>query len=159
MAVAEDSTATLDIQLLGGFRLLAGEMPVAGIDTPRLQALLAHLVLHPDAPQSRSHLAFRFWPDSTEAQARTNLRKQVHYLRRSLPDADRFLYADAKVLQWRPESPFRLDVADFEGSLAQAAEAGLNARHCWNRPWPATGGTCCPAATMTGCWRNASGYN
>jgi DNA-binding SARP family transcriptional activator len=68
----------LKVYLLGGFRLLDGEVAVTAINTPRLQALLAYLMLHRHAPHPRAHLAFLFWPDSTEAQARTNLRYLIH---------------------------------------------------------------------------------
>lgn len=116
-------TSLLRIVLLGGFRLLHGATPVAGIDNARLQSLLAYLILHRDAPQSRAQLSYLFWRDSTEAQAHANLRKQVYHLRRALPDADRFLYVSQKVLQWRPDAPFTLDVHDFEAALARAEEA------------------------------------
>ncbi|TME04140.1 MAG: hypothetical protein E6I80_18675 [Chloroflexi bacterium] len=66
---------TLHIHLLGDFRLVSGETPVTTITVPRVQSLLAYLVLHRTAPQDRSHLAFLLWPDSTEAQAHTNLRQ------------------------------------------------------------------------------------
>ena len=49
---------TLHIHLLGEFRMLYGKAPVPGVDTPRLQSLLAYLVMHRDVPQSRFHLAF-----------------------------------------------------------------------------------------------------
>ncbi len=114
---------TLHIRLLGDFQILYGEAPVLGIDNPRLQSLLAYLVLHRDAPQPRARLSYLFWLDSTDAQARTNLRKQLYQLRRSLPDADRFLYADSKVLGWQPDAPFTLDVADFEAAVKRAEEA------------------------------------
>jgi DNA-binding SARP family transcriptional activator/predicted ATPase len=116
---------TLQVQLLGDFRLTCRERPVTGIDSPRLQSLLAYLVLHRDAPQSRRYLSFLFWPDSTEKQARTNLRQLLHHLRRALPEADRFLEIDAKTLQWRADAPFSLDVAEFESALiaVDAAEA------------------------------------
>jgi DNA-binding SARP family transcriptional activator len=114
---------TLHIRLLGDFYILYGEAPVSGVDNPRLQSLLAYLVLHRDAPQARAHLSYLFWLDSTEAQARANLRKQVYHLRHSLPDADRFLYADNRVLYWQPDAPFTLDVADFEAAVARAEEA------------------------------------
>jgi predicted ATPase/DNA-binding SARP family transcriptional activator len=113
----------LHLHLLGDFRLTCGHAPVGHLDAPRLQALLAYLVLHRDAPQPRRHLAFRLWPDSREAQARTNLRQLVHSLRRALPDADRFVHAGAQTLRWRGDAPFRLDVAEFEGALARAAAA------------------------------------
>jgi predicted ATPase/DNA-binding SARP family transcriptional activator len=116
----EGATLTLHISLLGDFRLVYGEQPVATVNTARLQALLAYLVLYCDAPQPRYHLAFQFWPDSPEPQARTNLRKLFHQLHLALPDADRFLRADAQTVQWRPDAPFSLDVVEFERAAAQA---------------------------------------
>lgn len=68
-------TSTLHIQLLGDFLIENGHAPIEGVDGARLQSLLAYLLLHGEAPQSRQHLAFLFWPDSSETQARTNLRK------------------------------------------------------------------------------------
>ncbi|NIO70856.1 MAG: AAA family ATPase [Anaerolineae bacterium] len=113
----------LHIQLLGDFRLIYDSTPVTSVSTARLQSLLAYLVLHRNAPQPRHHLAFLFWPDSTEAQAHTNLRNLLHLLRHALPDADRFLHADTQTLQWRADAPFTLDVADFESAVAQAERA------------------------------------
>src|SRR5947209_3092187 len=59
----------LHIRLLGEFLLLSGETPVTSVDLPRLQSLLAYLVLHHGTPQSRSRLAYLFWPDTTDSQA------------------------------------------------------------------------------------------
>lgn len=114
---------TLHVQLLGDFRLVYSEELVTSINTARLKSLLAYLMLHRHVPQPRQHLAFLFWPDSNEAQAFTNLRRELHYLRRVLPDADRFLQADAKTLHWQLHAPFTLDVADFESAVALAEEA------------------------------------
>jgi DNA-binding SARP family transcriptional activator len=50
-------TSQLRIDLLGDFRVSVDDAPVTGIDTPRLQSLLAFLVLHSDAPQSRPQLS------------------------------------------------------------------------------------------------------
>jgi len=105
---------TLHISLLGDFAVHYGDTPVSAINTPRLQSLLAYLVLHRNAPQPRNHVAYTFWPDSTDAQARSNLRTLLHRLRDALPQADRFLYADAHTLQWMADAPFTLDVSDFE---------------------------------------------
>jgi DNA-binding SARP family transcriptional activator len=118
-----ESSQTLHIHLLGDFRLAYGDEAVRSVNTPRLQSLLAYLVLHRDAPQSRRHMAFLLWLDSTEAQALTNLRNLLHLLRRALPDADRFLQIDAQTLQWRPNGPFALDVADLKRALARAGRA------------------------------------
>ena len=92
------------------------------IDTPRLQSLLAYLILHRDAPQSRAHLAFIFWPDTSEAQARTNLRNLLHHLRHTLPNADAYLETGVQTLQWRSDAPFSLDVVDFETILTHAKQ-------------------------------------
>src|SRR6478735_5779818 len=115
---------TLYIRLLGDFSLMSGDEPVTSVNTPRLHSLLAYLVLHRDAPQLRQHLAFLFWPDTSEAQARTNLRQLLHQLRHVLPDADTFIQSDANTVRWRSDAPFQLDVAEFECALtlAKAAE-------------------------------------
>lgn len=109
----------LRVRLLGGFNLMYGDRVVTGVNTPRQQALLAYLLLHRETPQARRYLAFLFWPDSSEAQARTNLRKLFHQLHQALPEADRFLQTDMHSLQWRNDAPFSLDVADFERALAE----------------------------------------
>ncbi len=117
---------TLHIHLLGDFLLISGDTPVTTVNFARLQSLLAYLVLHRSAPQDRSHLAFLLWPDSTEAQAHTNLRKLLYQLRQSLPEADHFLHAGKHSLQWLPEhseASWTLDVLDFEQALAQAEQA------------------------------------
>jgi DNA-binding SARP family transcriptional activator len=113
--------STLEIHLLGDFRLVSADAPLSQLPAPRVQALLAYLVLHRDAPQPRQRLAFLLWPDTTDAQARTNLRQLLHALRQALPDADHFIHLTAQTLQWRSDAPFRLDVAAFEAALSQAA--------------------------------------
>ena len=47
----------LRIQLLGSFQVSAADKPLARLQTDRLQALLAYLVLHRDQPLSRQQLA------------------------------------------------------------------------------------------------------
>jgi DNA-binding SARP family transcriptional activator len=114
---------TLQLRLLGDFQLLYNGELITTPNQARIQSLLAYLVLHRDAPQARRRLAFLCWPDSSEAQARANLRQTLHHLRQALPDADHFLQIDAKTVQWLPNAPFLLDVAEFEHQLAQASTA------------------------------------
>ncbi|MFO7697740.1 MAG: BTAD domain-containing putative transcriptional regulator [Anaerolineae bacterium] len=111
----------LNVSLLGDFSISLDETPVTDVASPRLQSLLAYLLLHRGAPQSRAHLAYQFWPDTTEAQSRTNLRNVLHHLRRALPDADAFLDATVQTLHWRSDTPLTLDVACFEAALARAS--------------------------------------
>ena len=116
-------TPTLHLHLLGDFLLVVGETPVTSLNTPRLQTLLAYLVLHRVAPQSRSHLAALLWPDSTDAQAHSNLRTLVTRFRQTLPNADAFLRTEKQTLHWKPDVPWRADVLEFERALAQAEQA------------------------------------
>lgn len=112
------------IGLLGGFRLTWGEETCGatdhGVVPARLQALLAYLILHRQQPQLRAHLAFLFWPDTSEAQALTNLRNLLHKLRHFLPHPDKFLQFDHRSIQWRTDAPCTIDVIDFEAALANA---------------------------------------
>ncbi len=111
---------TIQIKLLGQFHLRCDNELVTTLQQSRLQSLLAYLALHRYTPQTRQYLAFLFWPDSNEAQALTNLRKQLLYLRRTLPTADRLLQIDAKTVQWQPAIGFELDVEQFESALTVA---------------------------------------
>ena len=108
----------MQVWLLGDFELHYNGDTVTTINSARLQSLLAYLLINRSSPQLRHHIAFQFWPDTTEAQARTNLRKLILLLRRALPDADSFLHVTNKSVQWRPEAALDLDVARFEQGCA-----------------------------------------
>ncbi len=116
----------LNIQLIGGFKVEFRSVPVKGFERPRLQSLFAYLVLHPHIAHSRAHLAYTFWPDSTEPQALTNLRKHLHLLRHAIPEVDQFLHADTVTLGWQANSPYSLDVQEFTETLAEADLAESN---------------------------------
>ena len=114
---------TLQIQLLGDFRLVHDGALVTSVNTARLQSLLAYLLLHRHAPQPRQQIAFALWPDSSEARASGSLRKLLHQLAGALPGAETFLGVDRHALQWRLAAPYALDVAAFEDSAAGTANA------------------------------------
>lgn len=116
---------TLRIRLLGDFQVTGDDGPLSAVHHPRQQALLTYLVLHRQAPQSRKHLACIFWPDTSDAQALTNLRNLLHKLRQAAPPLESFLKTDAQTLQWRPDAPFTLDVAAFEAAASRPSLADL----------------------------------
>jgi len=116
------SARILNIHLLGQFNLLVDGESINTLAAERPQTLLAYLLLHRHAPQSRQYLAFLLWPDSSESQARSNLRNLLYTLRQALPDADRFLEIEPMTLGWRAEAPFVLDVAQFEQAVDQAGQ-------------------------------------
>lgn len=109
---------SLRLRLLGGFQVSADGESLA-VNAPRLHSLIAYLALRRDAAHTRKQLAFALWPDSTEAQARTNLRKLLLQLRESLPALAEAVGAEAQVLQWRADALASLDVAEFEGATAR----------------------------------------
>ncbi len=113
----------LRIQFLGGFKIDYGDLPVFGVNSLRAQSLLAYLVLHADTPQPRQHLAFLLWPDTTESQARNNLRQFIYLLRHALPDANRFLAADTSTVYWKIDESQDIDLQSFECSLREIAAA------------------------------------
>ena len=119
----------LDIKLLGGFHLVSDGKPITRLNSPRLQSLLAYLLLHLDTPVSRPQLAFLLWPESEEAKALNSLRVALHTLRRTLPHADDAINIDTQCVQWRTTPALRLDVVAFESAVA-AASHGLAATAC-----------------------------
>ncbi len=113
----------LRVQLLGGFNLICNDAPLTGLNSARLQSLLAYLILHADTPRPRRHLAFLLWPDAAEPQARNNLRQLLYQLRHALPDPDRFLLADTNSVYWKTDEEQVIDVHCFERALREAETA------------------------------------
>lgn len=114
------SPSSLTVQLLDGFKLVYNDQTVDTIGSGRQQALLAYLLLHRHAPQPRAYIAFQLWPDASEKQARRNLRKVLHRLRRAFPALDQYWQIDAQAMQWQPQSPCTLDVIEFERGIREA---------------------------------------
>ncbi len=110
------------IELLGKLRFTFGQHLLTSINTHRMRSLLAFLVLHGDAAQSREQLAFLLWPESGESQARTNLRQLLHHLRRALPIECSLLVIDNQTVRWRADSSCTIDVVEFETAAERAAQ-------------------------------------
>ncbi|HUK73133.1 MAG TPA: AAA family ATPase [Streptosporangiaceae bacterium] len=90
----------------------------------RTVALVAFLAVHAGSPQTRQRIAGLFWPDSTDAQALTNLRRELHNLRHVLGD-EPALVVTSRDLCWRDSETCRVDVRifDIERKAALAAAA------------------------------------
>jgi DNA-binding SARP family transcriptional activator len=117
------SQARFSVRLFGEFQLDGVDALLFNATSPRLQALLACLVLHRDAPQTRQQLAVLFWPDSSQAQARNALRQLLFQLRKTWPQADQFVHAGAQTVRWLPDPALDLDVEQFQSALGAAARA------------------------------------
>lgn len=123
------------VRLLGGFSLTYNDRPLADLIQGRSQLLLAYLALHRATPQPRQRIAFQLWPESTDAQARTNLRKVLSQLRRSLLNIDELIQIDTKSLQWSPTEKWELDVSVFETAVQSAEQApdDANRQRFWEK--------------------------
>ena len=113
---------SLHMRLLGGFALEQLDTPIV-IASPRLQVLLAYLALHNGSPQPRRRLAFLLWPDSSEAQAQTNLRTVLHRSQIALTGLNKLLHIDAQTIALSADHLVALDVKAFENALHQGAAA------------------------------------
>jgi two-component SAPR family response regulator len=100
--------------MLGAFTISHGDETVSSLRAARLQALFAYLLLHRAAPQTRQRIASEFWPETSDAQAHTNLRQLLHTLRQRLPTASTYLLVDEHTVAWRGDAPYTLDVAEFQ---------------------------------------------
>ena len=109
---------------------LLGEQAIAGAGngararSSRSVALVGFLAAHAGSPQPRQRIAGLFWPDSTDAQALTNLRRELHQLRQVLAD-EPSLVVTSTDLGWRDTETCRVDlrVFDIERKAAMAAAA------------------------------------
>jgi DNA-binding SARP family transcriptional activator len=115
----------LHISLLGEQVITDGTAAdVVRTRSSRTLALVAFLVVHAGSPQARGHIAGLFWPDSTDAQALTNLRRELHHLRHTLGDESSLVVTPAE-LCWRDSETCRVDVrtfaTEYRSALAAAA--------------------------------------
>ena len=120
-----------EIRLLGGFQIAQAGESLAELPA-RIQALLANVLIHRHAPRSRQQLAYSFWPESTDGQARTNLRRLLLLLRRALPPTDDLFDITDQSVGWRPAIPVALDLATFEDGLSAAPTVGPARRAALN---------------------------
>lgn len=89
----------------------------------RAPSLLAYLILRPGTAQPRQRIAQLLWPESTDGQARTNLRNVLHHLRRSAPRLAGCVEIPPAALRWRGDPGCRVDVIEFVAALDAAAVA------------------------------------
>ena len=112
----------LRVELLGGFRLFADGRSPARPPSARQQQLIAFLVLHArSAPIQRQRVGGSLWPESSDGQALTNLRRELHHLREGWPRLDALVDTGSRTLAWHGEAGAIVDLVAFEA----AADRGL----------------------------------
>ena len=107
----------LKIRLLGQFDVRAAGPRVEG-PTRTGQSLLAYLILNAGTPQRRERLAGMFWPDTSDDQARHNLRTELWRVRKALDgqnvsSAD-YLLAEDLTVMFNPQAEYWLDANQLQ---------------------------------------------
>jgi DNA-binding SARP family transcriptional activator len=116
------SAPPLRIDLLGGFHVRVDGRSIARVPSARQQQLIAFLVLHASAgPIPRQRVSGTLWPESTDVQAQTNLRRELHHLREGWPKLEALVASESRTIGWREHPSAIIDVVMFE----QAADRGL----------------------------------
>jgi DNA-binding SARP family transcriptional activator/tetratricopeptide (TPR) repeat protein len=116
----------LRVALLGELSITDDLAGTIRARSARTAALVAFLVLHAGSAQPRHRIAGLFWPESGEAQALTNLRRELHQLRQVLGD-EPALVVTGRDLCWQDTATCRVDVRIFDRERRAAAEAGDDA--------------------------------
>ncbi|MGH3406025.1 MAG: AfsR/SARP family transcriptional regulator, partial [Streptosporangiaceae bacterium] len=118
----------LHVSLLGEQAITDDRTGRARSASSRALALIGFLAWRAGSPQPRPRIAGLFWPHSTDAQALTNLRRELHHLRALLGDGDQSpLVVTARDLCWRDTDACRADVCAFgteRAAALAAAQAG-----------------------------------
>ena len=119
----------LHVSLLGEQTIADGQTGIVRLRSSRTVALLGFLASHAGSPQTRQRIAGLFWPDSTDAQALTNLRRELHTLRHVLGD-EPSLVVTSRDLCWQDSATCRVDLRTFDierKAALSAAESGDSA--------------------------------
>jgi len=112
----------LHVSLLGEQAITDDRPGSVRVGSTRAVVLVTFLVVHAGSPQPRPRIAGLLWPESTDAQALTNLRRELHHLRQVLGD-EPSLVVTPRDLCWRDTDTCRVDVRifDIERKAALAA--------------------------------------
>jgi DNA-binding SARP family transcriptional activator len=118
----------LRVELLGGFRVLIDGRSTARPLSARQQQLFAFLVLHArTVPIQRQRIAGSLWPESSDAQALTNLRRELHQLREGWPKLDGLVDAGSRTLAWCGAAGAVVDLLAFEAAADRGLEGDRSA--------------------------------
>ena len=105
----------LRLRFLGGFSSVPPAERLSS--SARLQALLAYLVIQHPRPAPRSAIAAAFFPEATDEQSRTYVRKLLAQLREASPALAAALTLDEASLAWRAGQAPQSDLADFLAAI------------------------------------------
>ena len=118
----------IEIRLLGQFSVRWDGAAVEMASRPA-QSLFAYLLLNAEVAHRRERLAGLLWPDSSEENARRNLRQALWQVRRALDAQSKaILLVDDLTLAVNDQTTYWLDTAaPFQGDVAGPVEGRADA--------------------------------
>ncbi len=120
----------LHIHLFGNLRVFDGDVALPPLNPPKALTLLAYLLLRRERTIPRDQVAFTLWADVSEAEARANLRRHLHLLRRYLPPpapGRPWLLTEHETVQWNRQSDYWLDIQAFDQVVNEARQLDRDA--------------------------------
>lgn len=127
-----ESAAKCSIRLIGSWqcRMLGESLP--RVRGRRAHSLFAHLLINHDKTLDRESLSEIFWPKSSQKQARTNLRRELHSLRQWHSVVDACLTVENSALHWKMPTYYELDTETLLGACDTVITSGwssFNVKH------------------------------
>ena len=111
--------AILEVRFLGKFELRLDGKPVEIRSRPA-QSFLAYLLLNAGTACRREKLSGVLWPESTESNARNNLRQALWRVQQALGVERNYLLVDDFSITFNPAEPYWLDVAVLDQKGVEA---------------------------------------
>jgi DNA-binding SARP family transcriptional activator len=108
------------IQILGSYQILNEDRSLAGLNSERMRAFITCLAFDSQHSLTREQIAGRLWPDSSEDQAYTNLRKLIFRFKHTVPGGDFLLSTDHHACRLVDEPALMIDLREFHAALAHA---------------------------------------
>jgi DNA-binding SARP family transcriptional activator len=129
---SENITPSLEIHVLGPFRVLVDGSAVEGRRWPRRKPklLVKLLALQPHHRLHRERLMELLWPESDAEAAANNLHKTIHLARHALEPGlksaaeSRFILSQGQQVALRAPGGLRVDAEEFERRAAEAKRGG-----------------------------------
>ena len=113
----------LEARLLGQFEVLHNGRHVT-IPTRKAQSLFAYLILNAGKSHRRERLAGLLWPDSSEENARSNLRHEFWRLRKAIEaEGESFFRVNELTITFSPQGEYSLDVHELERVTLEGSTA------------------------------------
>ena len=112
----------LTVNLFGKFTVQVDGQALGGVDSSKVQELLAYMLIYRDRPHPRESLASLLWEAASTSLSKKYLRQAIWQLQSSLHTAEieQVILIEPDWIRVTPEGGFWLDVAAFEDAFARA---------------------------------------